>query len=460
MDSGAERNRYQLILSGELMPGHSLDQATATLSELFTAPPEQLRSLFDGASHRVQQILSADEALELQGRLQQVGVRAHIEKIASREVPLELRRPGRSAGARHAPLPATEASVVRAASEAVSVPRASPAGPAAAAPRPERAAPKQGMGHAEQRWRDAWADSHVEDEPNESERLSVFVGPAAPAYLRRFARVRQDNRPVLRAGWNWGAVLSPFLWALYRKLWGWALVIGMTEVVVPLLLLILAQHGVVPARFTLLAYLSVVANRLFWPAVADYLYFRHCHFSLIRLFRMSPGYASDLDIATAGGVNRSAALVGLAFSGVFALFVWSLVGSMYSSSPDPYETRVPELSNQQSLNTVSPADQVPIDTERSQLEEQRWSTSRRKLRELGQVITDWMAKHSTGQGSSQLTMFRLREDMGASQEAMTDGWGNEIHYLPDNEGYRLISAGPDQLFGTADDILYRRVLAQ
>ena len=41
-----------------------------------------------------------------------------------------------------------------------------------------------------------------------------------------------------------------------------------------------------------------------------------------------------------------------------------------------------------------------------------------------------------------------------------DGWGNEIHYLPDAEGYRLISAGPDQLFGTADDIMYRRVLAR
>jgi hypothetical protein len=43
-------------------------------------------------------------------------------------------------------------------------------------------------------------------------------------------------------------------------------------------------------------------------------------------------------------------------------------------------------------------------------------------------------------------------------EALQDGWGGEVQYVPENEGYRLISAGPDRLFGTADDIQYRRTL--
>lgn len=454
MDSGAGQSRYQLILNGELMPGHSLDQAAETLSMLFTASPVQLRSLFDGSSHRVEQILSADEALDLQLRLQQVGVRAHIEKLAHRDVPLELRHPGGAA----APRPPAEPSVVRAASQPP--PRLMPTSPAAAAAasRPQGNAPRPDRSHAGQRWRDAWADSHVEDEPDEEERLATFVGPAAPGYLRRFARVRQNNQPALRASWNWGAVPSPFLWALYRKLWLWALIIGIVEVVVPVVILILAQQEVLPARFATLAYLSMLANRVFWPAVADYLYFRHTHFSLIRLFRMSPGYASELDIANIGGVNRSAVLVGIAFSGVFTLFVWSLVTSVHSGDRELFESRISELARQQDLSTVQTPGQVVDDGKRHQREENRWTTSRRKLRELGQLITTWMARRSTSQDPTQLSLFRLREDMGVPQESLLDGWGNEIHFLPDNEGYRLISAGPDQLFGTADDILYRRVL--
>lgn len=446
MEPGVERNRYQLILNGELMPGHTLEEAVGTLAEVFTAPAEQLRTLFDGSIHRVAQPLSADQALDLQGRLQSGGVRAHIERMAAREVLLELRQPVGVATA-------VEPAVVRASEPVRPAPRATEP-PSAPPPPPPRS------GHAAQRWRDAWADSHVEDEPDESERLAAFVGPSGPVYVQRFARVRENDRPTLRASWNWGAVLSPFLWALYRKLWGWALVIGLTEVVLPLLLLIFAHHGVLPPRFATLAYLSVIANRVFWPAVADYLYFRHVHFSLLRLFRLSPNFASDLDVANAGGVSRGAVLVGVAFSGVFGLFMWSLVSSLHPADRDPFEARVSELARHQDLTTVQTPGQVVDDAALKEREENRWTTTRRKLRELGQVVSAWMARQAGGSDPAQLTIYRLREDMGVTREALTDGWGNEIHYLPDTEGYRLISAGPDQLFGTADDISYRRVLGQ
>lgn len=451
MDRGhGERRHYQVVLAGELMPGHSLEQALETLCELFTAAPAQLRGLFDGSSHRVEQALSADDALELQERLQRVGVRAHVEKLTDRGVPLVLRNPPSDLPPAK---PAVEASVVRAAAVEAAQPVADEAAEPPAAPRP-------GNGHAEQRWRAAWADSHVEEEPDENTRLAMFVGPAAPSYVRRFNRLRENNRPTLRASWNWGAVISPFLWALYRKLWGWALVIGMTEVVIPILLLVLSQHGALPERFALLAYLSVVVNRIVWPLLADYLYFRHVHFSLIRLFRLLPGYVSDLDILSAGGVSRGAVTVGLAFSGVLALLMWSLVSSLGPGAEDPFEARVAEMAAQQDLTKVQTPGEVVDTQQRDQREENRWATSRRKLRELGKVIGNWLASEAVNKDPSQLTLFRLREEMGVANDMLVDGWGTEIHYLPDNEGYRLISAGPDQLFGTADDILYRRVLNQ
>lgn len=455
-DTGAQRVRYQVIISGELMPGHDLEEALGVLAQVFTATPAQLRGLFDGTSRSVQPALSADQALDLQTRLQRVGVRAHVDRLAGDNLILQLREaPG-------TPVRPTrpDTSVARAAGSvpATPPPAASPTAPAAAT-RPARPSPT-GPGHAEQRWRDAWADSHVEDEPDENERIGAFVGPHADSYLKRFTRVRRNNRPTMAPSWNWGAVFSPFLWALYRKLWFWAAIIGMTEIVVPLLFLILAKHGVLPAGFAQIAYMSIIANRVFWPAIADYLYFRHTHFRLLRLFRLQPGYASDLDVANAGGVNTAAVLVGMAFSGVFALFVWSLAGSVTNNGADPFEQRVSALSRQRDLTTVNTPGQVVDDAERSEREETRWSSTRRKLRELGQIVTAWTMRQPAGKRPSELNLYRLREDMDVPSESLRDGWGNEFQYLPDNEGYRLISSGPDQLFGTADDIMYQQVLSR
>ncbi len=456
--ANAERVRYQVVVSGELMPGHDLEQALNLLAELFTAAPGRLRGLFDGTSRAVQPPLGAEEALDLQNRLQRVGVRAHVERLTGDDLTLHLQSPP-GAAPRSA---AVESSVVRAGTSGV--PPAPPTGTAAPAPSPgstTQVRPAQVQrSHAEQRWRDAWANSHVDDEPDENERLGAFVGPNAGAYLKRFRRVRQNNRPTMAPSWNWGAVASPFLWALYRKLWFWAAIIGMTEIVVPVLLLIFANYGVLPAGFAQIAYLSIIVNRLFWPAVADYLYFRHSHFRLLRLFRLQPGYASELDVANAGGVNSAAVLVGVAFSGVFALFVWSLVGSVNPSGADPFEHRVSAMSRQQDLTTVNTPGQVLDNAQRSEREESRWSSTRRKLRELGQIVTAWSSRQAAGTAPSQMNLFRLREDMDVPPEALRDGWGNEFQYLPDNEGYRLISAGPDQLFGTADDIMYQQILAR
>lgn len=462
-ESGARGTQYQVVLSGELMPGHDTDQALLLLSSILDAAPSVMRNIFDGVDRRIEQPLSADDALNLQGRLQQAGIKAHVERMPGPDMRLTLRETPASSQVTPIPsAPPMPSSVQRAVQSPPSKPAvpARPAAPSTVASPQAATKPRPGPGHAEASWREAWADSHVDDEPDEDDRLATFVGPSAPNYIRRFERVRLNRRPNMRPSWNWGAVISPFLWALYRKLWLWAMVIGMVEIVIPALLFILARHGVIPASFAQLAVFSVVANRVFWPMVADYLYYRHSHFSLVRLFRLSPGYASELDIANMGGVNRSAVLVGLAFSGVFTLFVWSLVSSVTHSGVDPFEARVSALSRQQDLTNVHTPGEVIEDNKRTQEEENRWGTTRRKLRELGQIVTTWVRSNPSGRNPSQFNLFSLREDTGINADKLQDGWGNEVQMLSDSEGYRLISSGPDQLFGTADDIMYRQVLSQ
>lgn len=409
--------RYRLVIIGELLPGHSLEGAVATLAQVFTAPPERLRGLFDGARHPVDQAFTADQALDLQQRLERAGVTAQMERIAGADLALRLRTPSRGA--------TSSAST-----------------------------------HAEQHWRDAWGDAHVQDEPREDDRLAVFIGRRAPGYLHRFARVRENGRPTFGLSWNWGAVPSPFLWALYRRLWGWAFVIGITDVLLPLVMLILSQHGLLAPRFTTLALLSMVGNRLFWPAVADYLYYRHAHFSLLYLFNMMPGYASEAEIANAGRTSRSAVALGVAFSAVLAVFLWALTGSLRVTGGAPSTVPPPPALLEQDAVPLSPGAGGAGTIQISRQDEVRWGSTRRRMGELDWAIREWLAGESDPDAAAVLTLRRLRDERVLPADVLFDGWDNEIRYLPDRKGYRLVSAGPDQLFGTEDDIVFRRVLAQ
>jgi len=92
--------------------------------------------------------------------------------------------------------------------------------------------------------------------------------------------------------------------------------------------------------------------------------------------------------------------------------------------------------------------------------ENKWVATRKQLRTLGQHVNNWMAQNAAVKDASQLNLYRLREELDLDPEELRDGWGGDLQYIPDTEGYRLISAGPDRLFGTADDIQYRRVMGE
>lgn len=336
-------DRYRVVLSGELIPGHETTAARACLAGVVLAGPGSPADPFDGVARPLEPTLEADQALALQARLQQAGVRAVVERVSASAVPMRLRPELLNDDAHVAPPEPAPPHTPR---------ETTPQSPPRSAPRSD---PRS---HAEQRWQDAWANSHVDDEPPEDQRLGLYVGPRAPGYLQRFRRLRRNNRPVFALSWNWGAVPSPFLWALYRRLWGWALVIAFVEVVLPVLLLVMASYGALPEGVASLAYASVIVNRIVWPAVADYLYFRQAHGRLLRLFRMQSGYASELDIAHAGGVSRSAVLVGAAFSVVFGLFIWSLVDSVRQQQELAFEAEILEGRGAEETGATASGDGV------------------------------------------------------------------------------------------------------
>lgn len=473
------------------MPGYGQDLALQGMAELFQSAPDTLRQVFEGDSHPVKGLFSAEQALELQRRLERIGVRARIEKASEQPVELEIRDPGSTAfvavpggeqpapqtpsvdpvdapsrrdGAMKCPACGHEqvggdscraCGIVFADFDERRAVRHTPAPtrpPAGNRPRPRPQAPGRDA------WNDEWAGPEEDQEPDERHFLGLFAGPTPARYLRVFERFKRGPSSRFPLGWNWGAVFSPFLWAMYRKLWFWALVIGVFEVLVPTVAFVLGSLEGFSQKYLYLGWAVLIGNRLFWPAVVDFLYFRYARNSIVRLHRMAPNYAADIDIATAGGVSHTAVFVGIAFSLVFGLFFWSAIESMNIGGYSGFDPRIARILDEA-------AEQRPVGVSRSSGSEagprpsdNKWAQTRQKLRALGRQINQWLTQNNQLDNPRAANLFTLRQQMRIPGEALQDGWGGEVQYIPDNEGYRLISAGPDRLFGTADDIQYRRTL--
>lgn len=457
------------------------------MAKIFETPNDTLRGLLDGNEHVVGQGLSAEDALELQSRLDSIGARCRVERIVERTVELPLRNALPSAVPTPAPASAAVDGAAAASSRAgvmhcpacgfeqqvsercvscgivfseynAAVRRAG-ARPAAAAASASYVpqSPRPAASRHPVDLRTGWLDGEEDNEPDERGYLGLFFGEQAELYLERCDRYLGGPRTRFALGWNWGAVFSPFIWALYRKLWGWSAVIFVTEVFVPALLIILGAYEISSSGLIYLGYLALLANRLFWPAVANYLYCRHARLTLQRLHMMSPNYAAEIDIATAGGTSTSSVLVGLSVAAVMMVFLWSVVDSVHKSTQQVLPMSLFDPS--ESVRSAIPEQPATPEAARRDSEQNQWVQTRSQLRLLGEQVNAWLSDRSEATAID-LNLYRLREDLSLSREMFTDAWNTEVQYIPDIEGYRLISAGPDRLFGTADDMQYRRVLTE
>jgi hypothetical protein len=91
--------------------------------------------------------------------------------------------------------------------------------------------------------------------------------------------------------------------------------------------------------------------------------------------------------------------------------------------------------------------------------ENKWVATRSRLRALGARIDAWRSGGASAPvDPAALTLARLQSEAGIKDEYWRDAWETRIQFIPGTDGYRLVSAGPDQLFGTADDIQFRKVV--
>jgi hypothetical protein len=90
--------------------------------------------------------------------------------------------------------------------------------------------------------------------------------------------------------------------------------------------------------------------------------------------------------------------------------------------------------------------------------ENHWVSTRSKLRKLGQQINAWFADRGQTLDPAELDIKQIARALSLEPDVTRDGWGREISFVPAENGYRLVSAGPDGEFGSSDDVEYRRML--
>jgi hypothetical protein len=91
---------------------------------------------------------------------------------------------------------------------------------------------------------------------------------------------------------------------------------------------------------------------------------------------------------------------------------------------------------------ITPA--VPVDPQRAQ--------TLQRLEQLNRSVSVWMIQYGSGFNPTQVTLERLQQDLNMSEQDMLDGWGTALRFEPEAQFYRVISAGPDKVFGTGDEL--------
>lgn len=489
-----DKGRFRVVLTGELVAGHAREGAISALSRLFETSAGQLVNVFDGRETLIGAVLDAAEASALQRRIEQVGARARIEPAGTPPVPnaMTLQLPERdepsAAGlmrcpacghqqlvarrcdecgvvfadynrARHAAgAPGGAGQRATPATSGVSSGLATPQGGVRQPPRNDIHTTRGGA------WQDAWVQE-TDELPTEQDRLRLFMGPGSTRLAIPCERMIRGRRTRLTPGWAGGAVLSPFLWAFFRKMYAWGLLIFVADVFLPVLLITLGSREGISDKLTYLGIALLVGNRVFWPLVGKFLYCRHARSTIAYMNRMSPTYASDIDIATAGGTSRTSVFVGIVIALVTVMLTWStadkLHGDFYrraATFAQPSEVPSWPQQDDEGGEPGVANDAAAGPTDELLANENRWVATRNRLRRAGQRIANWLRNADAGIDPANQSMNQIGAALMLPPADMLDAWGKQFRFESTGQGFRLVSAGADGTFDTPDDVEYRRAL--
>jgi len=114
--------------------------------------------------------------------------------------------------------------------------------------------------------------------------FTAFVAKNTDKYISEFKNFNVGGNNKFKATWNWSAFLFPFFWALYRKLYAWALI--------TFILIIIPCVGPVVM--------------IVFGITGNYIYYRYAKKKILELKGKPAEWQKPKAIENTGGVNRRA----------------------------------------------------------------------------------------------------------------------------------------------------------
>ena len=386
-----ELAKFRVVVSGETEPGFDKEEVLRNLADLFNSNPKKMGPLLSGKEVPLKKHYLGRDAEKICNKIRAAGAKCYHVEIE--EPPIEivkedvLDQHSEEAGGHSLQLPQSELARL------------------------------QEIPAAEE-------DDSVQDHRDAEEDLARFIGPNAEYYIAQFGNFGVPEDPRFRISWHWPAFFFFFLWALYRKLWAWAIFYIAAGTAMMLV--------VSPGLFHLLW-------MLVWPLCANYIYFRKVAAATIAA-REHPDM-EDRIYAT-GGVSRLAVWIGT--TAVLVSFLLS-INSMTARFMEEYgdEIRGVGPGSGTQLRRDGTAFVAPGDGQ-SEL-----AKTSLVLSTLAVYLKVLLSANQDGGGSTAISGFLEKLE----NENVTDSWGNRIHVEERVDSYMLISAGPDGILGNDDDIL-------
>ena len=427
---------FRIVLSGEILPGADHDQVVHKLARLFKVDVHQAANLLDGRAHPIRRELPREKAEKIQQKLQAIGVIARIEAVQPvvtpattvTELTLEPIKDTPSAAPRMKTCP-------KCGYEQVGGDTCENCGVVF-----DKVLGRQV--DAEDAWR-----KEAQREYKPEELLPEFLATNEDKYIPKFRHFERLGGKF-SLGWHWPAAFVPFLWAMYRKLWGWAAIIWVTSYLIPLgiqlgIMSSLADGGF-PNGFVMMAsWLVGLVLWLVWPLTANYLYYRH---AMPRVKSIAARFKGDeaLDrAADAGGVSGGAVVLGIVLNIALFIGIATLLGPKMA---DMSQNMLENLGG-----TIENGDGEPrrlLDKNATPEEIETMSA----LKALAVITRIWMIQHGAT-STELLTEARLNEDMQIQDDAWLDGWKHKIRFTPGADRYSFRSAGADGEFDSSDDLV-------
>jgi thiol-disulfide isomerase/thioredoxin len=275
--------RYRVLFEGQIIPGHDVQTVKKNLAVIFRLGHEKMERFFSGRRFVIKKDLDQQSAQKYEEAFRRAGATCIVE-------PVEID-------------PGQELSGLRLENDTASPPQSD-----------LMICPSCNVEQAQSTECvrcgiivEKFSEKPLEqDFKSESERIeedfSAFIGKNAHKYLSKFSKFNIGGTDNFAITWNWPAFFFGWLWMLYRKLYLWALVAFVLE---------------------LIPYTSLF-GLIGFAMSGNYLYYKHAKKKIDDLKTSRPSSDLSSSLRQVGGVNRWVVTVAM------VLIVLGVAGGFYA----------------------------------------------------------------------------------------------------------------------------------